>query len=195
VAHADRGRGGVLFEGRAFAAVSWNAKSGTAVAIDKGATMSGQSTLVLLDLLKEDHHPLAPLEQYIGGLSFSPSGSKVAYFADTNTLEIREIAHPEQTNRVPATYGTIAWATNESRVLVKTGVEREEGSLVWVSLAGPPQTTALGSAGQGPKSQLMGPAPGLFLGRLFKDFALSPDGHSLAVISLDKRTLQVYDFQ
>jgi dipeptidyl aminopeptidase/acylaminoacyl peptidase len=195
VAHIDRGRGGVLFEDRAFAAVAWNAKLGTAAAIDRGPGMFGQPTLVVLDLLKEEHRPLIVLDAYIGGLSISPSGSKFAYFTDTNTLEVRDIAHPEQPIRVPAEYGTVAWAPDESRLLLKTGIEREEGNLMWVSLSGPPKSTELTSADHAPGSNLMASTPALFAGQSFRDFALSPDGHSLAVILFDKRTLQVYDLK
>lgn len=195
VAHIDRGRGGILFEDRAFSAISWNAKLGTAAAIDHGASMSGQATLVILDLLKEEHHPLTTLDAYIGGLSFSPTGNKVGYFTDTNTLEVRDVAHPDQAIRVPAEYGTIFWAPDESRVLVKSGVEREEGDLMWVSLSGPPKTTELDPAEHKPRSNLMTFGPGLFAGQTFRDMALSPDGHSLAVILPDKRTLQVYDLK
>src|SRR5579864_2319791 len=83
-----------LFDRHSFAALAWNAKRGTAVAIEKNLTDASLTRLVELNLMSEDYRRLATLESYIGGLSLSPSASKVAFFRDINTLEIREMADP-----------------------------------------------------------------------------------------------------
>src|ERR1700733_6229993 len=99
-----------LFDRHSFAALSWNAKLGTAVAIEKNLSDASVTRLVELNLLSEDYRRLAALESYIGGLSFSPSGSKVALFRDINTLEIRDMADPTLVARVHVEYGAINWA-------------------------------------------------------------------------------------
>jgi hypothetical protein len=186
-AHPERARGGVLFEGRPFSAVSWNADLGLAAVIDLGATLAGQPKLVILDLLKEEHHPVISLEAYVGGLSLSPSGKLAAYFVSMDTLEVRDVAHPDQVSRVHAPYGTIGWGPGETRLMIKPGLEKEEGDLIWVPL---PAVSA--DSGAKPAE----PAIQHLLNSLtVRDFALAPDGHSVAVILHDTRNLQIFDLQ
>jgi hypothetical protein len=191
VAHTDRGRGGVLYEGRPFSAISWNAGKDSALAIDLGSNLNNPPQLVLLDLIKEDHKPLVTLENFHGGLSFSPSGNKAAYFTGNDTIEVREIAHPNLTARAHAPYGSIAWAQDESRVLIKEGLEREEGQLFWVAL---PAVSAA------PKPEIAPPvaappAQPELGGKQVRDFALSPDGHTLAVTLPGSHHLQIFDLK
>lgn len=186
-AHADRGRGGFLYEARPFSALSWNARKDSAIAIDLGPNVAGPPQLVLLDLLKEDHKPLVTLENFQGGLSFSPSGDKAAYFVANDALEIRDIAHPDMVERVHAPYGSIAWAADESRVLIKEGLEREDGQLLWVAL--PAASAAPDAAAAAPPGQ---PELG---GKQVREFALSPSGHALAVILPGSRHIQIFDLK
>jgi hypothetical protein len=182
-AHIDRGRGGVLYEARPFSAISWNAKKDSAVAIDLGSNLNGTPQLVLLNLLKEDHTPIIVLEDFHGGLSFSPSGDKAAYFTGNDILEVRDIAHPSIVARAHSPFGSIAWAPDESRLLVKEGLEREEGQLFWIILpaaSGAPDTPIAAAPTQ----------PELD-GKLVRDFAISPDGHTLAVILPGSRHVQL----
>jgi hypothetical protein len=186
-AHSDRGRGGVLYEARPFSAISWNAKKDSALAIDLGPNLQGPPQLVLLDLMKEEHKPLATLESFHGGLSFSPSGEKAAYFVGTDILEVREIAHPNLVARAHAPYGSIAWAGDESRVLIKEGLEREDGQLFWIALpavSGAPDATIAAAPTQ--------PELG---GKQVRDFAISPDGHILAVILPGSHHIQLFDLK
>jgi dipeptidyl aminopeptidase/acylaminoacyl peptidase len=178
-----------LFDRHSFAALSWNAKLGTAVAIEKNLSDASVTRLVELNLLSEDYRRLAALDSYIGGLSFSPSGTKVALFPDINTLEIRDMTDPTLVARVNVDYGAINWAPDEKSVLVKRGLERQEGDLVWVQLpmlAADPESR--------PAAPATPPAPNPILnGQKFRDFALAPDGHSVAVILLGKHNLQIFD--
>jgi len=178
-----------LFDRHSFAALAWNAKRGTAVAIEKNLSDASQTRLVELNLMSEDYRRLATLDSYIGGLSFSPSASKVAFFRDINTLEIREMADPALVTRVHVAYGVINWAPDEKGVLVKRGLERQEGDLVWVQLPAPAADPE-----SGPAEPVTPPAPTPILnGQTFRDFALAPDGHSVAVILLGKHALQIFD--
>jgi dipeptidyl aminopeptidase/acylaminoacyl peptidase len=178
-----------LFDRHSFAALAWNAKRGTAVAIEKNLTDASQTRLVELNLMSEDYRRLATLQGYVGGLSFSPSAAKVAFFRDINTLEIRDMADPALVARVHVAYGTINWAPDEKRVLVKRGLGRQEGDLVWVELPAPAADPE-----SGPADPVTPPAATPILnGQMFRDFALAPDGHSVAVILLAKHNIQIFD--
>jgi hypothetical protein len=186
-AHVDRGRGGVLYEARPFSVISWNANKDSALAIDLGSNLNGTPQLVLLNLLKEDHTPIIVLENFHGGLSFSPSSDKAAYFTGSDILEVREIAHPNLVARAHAPFGSIAWSPDESRLLIKEGLEREEGQLFWVTL---PATSAAPDA-----PAAAAPAQPELGGKLVRDFAISPDGHTLAVILPGSRHVQIFNLK
>ncbi len=186
-AHADRGLGGILYEARPFSAISWNAKIDSAIAIDLGPNLAGPPQLVLLNLAKEDHTPLIALDNFHGGLSFSPSGIKAAYFAGDDILEVREIVHPNLVARAHAPFGTIAWTPGESRLLVKQGLEREEGQLVWVTLPAASAAPDAAVSATPPQPELGG--------KQVRDFALSPDGRTLAVILPGSRHLQLFELK
>jgi dipeptidyl aminopeptidase/acylaminoacyl peptidase len=178
-----------LFDRHSFAALAWNAKRGTAVAIEKNLTDASATRLVELNLMSEDYRRLATLDSYVGGLSFSPSAAKVAYFRDINTLEIRDMTDPALVARVHVAYGTINWAPDEKSVLVKRGLDRQEGDLVWVQLP-----TPAADPESGPAETITPPTQTPILnGQTFRDFALAPDGHSVAVILLAKHNLQIFD--
>jgi dipeptidyl aminopeptidase/acylaminoacyl peptidase len=178
-----------LFDRHSFAALSWNAKLGTAVAIEKNLSDASITRLVELNLMSEDYRRLAALDSYIGGLSFSPSGTRVAFFRDIDTLEIRDMTDPTLVARVHVEYGAVNWAPDEKSVLVKRGLDRQEGDLVWVQLP-----TLAADSENGPAAPVSPQAPTPILnGQKFRDFALAPDGHSVAVILLGKHNLQIFD--
>jgi dipeptidyl aminopeptidase/acylaminoacyl peptidase len=178
-----------LFDRHSFAALSWNAKLGTAVAIEKNLSDASATHLVELNLMSEDYRRLATLDSYIGGLSFSPAGTKVAFFRDIDTLEVRDMANAALVARVHVDYGAINWAPDEKSILVKRGLERQEGDLVWVPL---PTFAADSESGAAAPETLSAPTP-ILNGQKFRDFALAPDGHSVAVILLGKHNLQIFD--
>lgn len=178
-----------LFDRHPFAALAWNSTLGAAVAIERNDTDSGETRLVALDLMKEDHRALATLDGYLGGLSISPSGKKAAYFSDIDTLEVRDITHPELTSRIHVAYGVIAWAPDESRLLIKRALERQDGDLVWVPLPAPAHAAPAESTSPANEPNLTV----LLNGQMIRDFALSRDGHSLAVILPGKHNLQMFD--
>jgi hypothetical protein len=187
-AHLGIGRGGVLYEGRPFSAVSWNAQNNSAIAIDLGANIAGPPQLVLLNLVREDHRPLVTLQDFHGGLSLSPAGDKAAYFISDDTLEVREIAHPNLVVRVHAPFGSIEWTPEESRLLIKQGLEHEDGQLFWVTL--PAATTEEADA------PIAAPPPQpAFGGVKARAFALTPDGHTVAVILPGSRHVQLFELK
>jgi len=173
------GRGGDAFDRHTFTAVAWDAPHNAAVAIERDSKLSMPPLLVWLDLVAKQRRVLATLDAFLGQLSVSPSGKRVAYFRDQDTLEIREIANPEKIASVQMAYGEYLWSADESRILLKRGSpavdapSRRSGGLVWVNLSDGKTEPALA-------------------GLTFRDFGLSPDGRFLGVIEPGKRNLLVY---
>jgi dipeptidyl aminopeptidase/acylaminoacyl peptidase len=180
---------GPVFEGRTFLDSVPVPGSNVALAVERDRNLSGPPRLQRLELLAQDDHELATLEGYDGGLSLSPSGTKIAYYLDREVLEIRDLTNPTRTARVRAGYGVFRWAPDESRFLLKRSVEKKSGDLVWIDL--PPLTAR--SAGDKEPPLVAQPTPiPLFHGLTFREFAISPDGRSLAVIAPGRRNLAVY---
>ena len=167
------GRGGPMFGEHAFAGVAWDARRNRAIALERDRALAGPSVLVELDLLKESRKEIATLAGFAGELSISPSGSKVAYFRDGDTLEIRELEHPEKAVGVTAAYGHYEWSKEERKVLLKRGPAKKSGDLVWLSI---------------PDGQVTPILHDLF----FHDFEISPDGNFLGITQPGKRALMVY---
>src|ERR1019366_6713807 len=164
--------------------------AGIAVERDEYAAippLPGPARLVALDLARGTSLPLASLEGYAGGLSISPSGKKVAYWIDNEQLEVRDIDAPNRMARVRVAVGTLAWSGDETRALVKRGPALRAGGLAWVAL--PP--LAVVAAGAAPATA--DAAPQSVLHDLeFRQFDISPDGRSLAVVEPGRRNLLVY---
>ncbi|MCL5288489.1 MAG: hypothetical protein M1453_10910, partial [Acidobacteria bacterium] len=193
------------FEGRTFSSVAWDvhsARGSAAVAVERNQNLSGPIRLVWLDLDKKVRRELAQLSAYAGQLSVSPSGKLVAYFRDQETLEVREVAHPDRVARLRVGYGTFAWAGDEQRLLIKRGTfessargyGRRSGSLAWLAIpplaAAPPAAAAARTL---PEKEL--PAAELqpaLSGLLFQLFAISPDGRFLGVTAPGSRPLQIF---
>jgi hypothetical protein len=172
----EAGRGGTLFDGQAFSAVAWDPREETAVAIERSENLSGPIRLDLLDLKKGEVRELAELDGYLGHLTISPSGTKLAYFSDGDTLEIRELAAPGHVTRIHVGYGKFQWTPDERRLLLKRGPEEHSGQLFWVSLPDGKLTPALA-------------------GLIYSNFAISPDGHWLAVTEPGKHMLKVFPME
>jgi hypothetical protein len=172
----DAGRGGTFFDGQAFSAVAWDPRHETAVAIERNENLTGPIRLDLLDLKKDTVRELALLDGFLGRLSVSPSGTKVAYFSDGETLEIRKIARPDKVTRIHIAYGKYQWTPDERRLLLKRGPVDHSGQLFWVSLPDGKFTPALA-------------------GLIYSDFAISPDGRWLAVTEPAKRVLKVFPME
>ena len=180
---------GPVFEGRTFLDFVPVPGSNVALAVERDRNLSGPPRLQRLELLAQDDHELATLDGYDGGLSLSPSGTKIAYYIDREILEIRDLTNPTRTARVRAGYGVFRWAPDETRFLLKRSVEKKSGDLVWIDL--PPLTARSAADKEPPPVAQPTPIP-LFHGLTFREFAISPDGRSLAVIAPGRRNLAVY---
>jgi hypothetical protein len=188
--YVNRGGGppGPVFEGRTFLDFVPVHGSNVAFAVERDRNLSGPPRLQRLELLAQDDHEVATLDGYGGGLSLSPSGSKIAYYIDREVLEIRDLANPTRTARVRAGFGVFRWAPDETRILLKRSVEKKSGDLVWIDL---PPLIARSANDKDPAVTQPTPIP-LFRGLTFREFAISPDGRFLAVIAPGRRNLAVY---
>jgi hypothetical protein len=179
------GPGRAIFSGHGFVAVSWNSAKSSGVAIERSP--AGIPTLLALDLGKESSRDLTTLDRYAGGLSISPSGDKVAYWVSNEQLEVRDVASPNRVTRIRVVLGTLGWAGDEKRVLVKQGAPGKSGSLVWISL---PQLETV-AAGTTPETHDVA-LQSVLHDLEFRQFDISPDGKSLAVVEPGRRNLLVY---
>jgi len=185
-ANVKTGPAGPVFEGRTFIASVPLPHSNSAVAIERDRNMSGPPRLQRLELLAQDDKELATLDGYETGLSVSPSGKLAGYYIDKEVLEIRDLENPNRVARVRIGLGAIQWARDESWLLIKRSPERRSGDLVWIPL---PPLAAMHSD-EIPVAQ---PEPIPVLHSLtFRDFAISPDGRTLAVVPPGKRNLLLF---
>jgi hypothetical protein len=177
-----------FYEGRTFLDVAWIHAMKFAIAIEQDHSRTGPPRLQRLELSSEDgDQELATLDHYQGGLSVSPSGKKVAYFIDKEILEVRDLASPNHVARARVGLGVLQWFPGESRILLKRSLERKSGDLVWMDL--PP----LAAPSPGHDLAVSEPqAISILHGLSFRDFAISPDGRSLAVVAPGKRNLLVF---
>jgi|tagenome__1003787_1003787.scaffolds.fasta_scaffold20988500_4 hypothetical protein len=180
---------GPVFEGRTFLDAVQVPRTNTAIAVERDRNMSGPPRLQRLELLGQDDHELATLEEYAGGLSLSPSGSKIAYYIDKEVLEIRDLSDLNKVARVRIGLGVFHWVPDETHILLKRSVEKKSGDLVWIDL--PPLVAHPANASAAIPVAQPTPEP-LFRGNTIRDFAITPDGRSLAVIPPGRRNLSVY---
>jgi hypothetical protein len=188
-ANVRTGPAGPAFEGRTFIASEPIPHSNSAIAIERDKNLSGPPRLQRLELLAQDDHELATLDGYETGLSVSPSGKRVAYFIDKEVLEVRDIDNPNRLVRVRIGLGAVQWSGDESYLMIKRSPERKSGELVWIPLP------ALGNFKNAHSEQIpvVQPDPIQILhGLTFRDFAISPDGHTLAVVPPGNRNLLLF---
>jgi dipeptidyl aminopeptidase/acylaminoacyl peptidase len=174
-------------DGRTFRGVSPLPGTVSIVAVEQDRSMNGPNRLQRLDLFTDNDKELATLDGYEGGLSVSPSGKKVAYFIDKEILEIRDLTSPNRVARLRIGLGVFRWSPDESHILLKRSLEKKSGDLGWIDL---PPLAPVPASHEIPISQ---PTPiSILHGLSFRDFAISPDGHSLAVVITGKRNLLVF---
>lgn len=181
------GRGRAVFENSTFGAVAWDPRRNAAVAVERDPAMRAKPRLVYLDILKQTRRELLELEAYLGGLSISPSGARVAYFRDYDTMEIRDVAEPKNLVRVKVAYGEYAWAPEEDSILMKRALERKKGDFYWIKVPAFAELPGATAVDPGARSVLNG------LG--FRDFSLAHDGRRIAVIEPGRRNLLVYPLE
>jgi hypothetical protein len=181
------GPAGAAFEGRTFLDAEEITKTNVAIGVEQDRAQTGPPRLQRLDLLAQDDKELATLQDFTGGLSISPSGKRAAYYIDKEVLEIRDLSAIHRVARVRVGLGVLHWAPDERRILLKRSVEKKTGDLAWIDL---PELVETEEGKEIPVAQ---PAPQPILrGIGFREFAISPDGKSLGVISTGKHNLLVF---
>lgn len=175
------------YEGRTFRDVAWLPGMNFAVAVEQDHSMSGPPRLQYLDVLNDSDKELATLDGYEGGLIVSPDRTKAAYFIDREVLEIRSLTHPDQLARLRVGLGIPRWTPDGSRIFLKRALEKKSGDIVWFPV---PPLVPVDAKKEVPVSQ---PTPiSVLHGLTFREYSLSPDGNSLAVVVPGKRNLLVF---
>lgn len=174
--HPKEGKGGAIFEGHLFTAVAWDAAHSSAVAIERTENFDEPIKLVRLDLIHQTDTVLTTLPAYLGRLTLSPAGDRVAYYIDGNTIEVRALDDPQKAVSVNCAYGTLAWGNYEDRILLKRGPENRNGDLVWLSIPAGNVTPILHDL-------------------IYKDFAISPQAHAIVVTQPGDNHLSVFPLQ
>lgn len=178
-----------VFEGRTFVEAVRIPGSNAAIAVERDRNMDGPPRLQRLDLLSQDDKELATLDGFAGGLSISPTGTKVAYFLDREVLEIRDLEDPRRMARARVGLGVLEWTADETRIYLKRTVEKKSADLVSVAV---PVLLAYAKNQTVPVAE---PEPRQLLhGLAVREYGLSPDGRFLAVVLPGKRNLQVFGF-
>ncbi|MFZ0739350.1 MAG: hypothetical protein WA755_17945 [Candidatus Acidiferrales bacterium] len=162
-----------LFGDHQYLGVAWDAAHNAAIAVERGKGYNDSAELVSLDLLKETRTELAKLDKFQGQLTLSPSGKNVAYFADGDNIEVRDLASPAKAIRVSASFGRFEWAPDERHILLKRGPDTRTGTIQWVDIFTGEFSPALHDLS-------------------FHDFHISPDGRWITVEQPGKRVIMIY---
>jgi dipeptidyl aminopeptidase/acylaminoacyl peptidase len=180
---------GFVFEGRTFVDSAQIPHSNVAIAVERDRSQTGPPRIQRLDLLSQDDRELATLDEYQGGMSVSPSGKKIAYYTDKEVLEVRDLSDMTRAARMRVGLGVFRWSPDETRILLKRAIEKKSGDLVWIDI---PPLTAQASSTKDTDSVAQPSTTSIFHALTFRDFAISPDGHSIGVIAIGKRNLSVF---
>ena len=169
----SEGKAVTLFAGHTFDGITWDAKHNQAFAIGGNLSISGRDVLVQLDLLSEGVRELTRIPAFQGKLTIAPSGNRIGYFVDADTIEVRELAHPTQPLKTRAGFGRFEFGLDENRVLLKHGPDDRSGSLVWVGLTD-------------------GTFRPILHDLLVSAFQIAPDGQTIVIAEPGKHILKVY---
>jgi hypothetical protein len=167
------GKSTALFEGHAFDSVTWDAKRNQAFAVGRGLSVFGRSALLQLDLVNETLREIARVEDIRGKLAVSPSGKRIGYFENGDTIAVVDLANPQKVIRVRAGIGLFQFGRDEQHVLLKRGEGDKSGDLVWVGI-------------------LDGTFRPILHDLLVHAFEIAPDGESIAITDPGKRILKWY---
>ena len=167
------GKAVTLFDGHTFDGIAWDAQHNQAFAIGRNLRISGRDVLVQLDLLHETVRELARIPRFQGKLTIRPSGNRIGYFVDGDTIEVREMSNPNKPIRTRAGFGRFQFGRDENRVLLKRGPDDRSGNLVWVGLTD-------------------GTFRPILHDLLVNAFQIAPDGESIVIAEPGKHILKVY---
>lgn len=185
----NSGTAGKAFEGRTFLGAARISGSNAAIGVEQDRNQDGPPRLQRLELLSQDDKEVAELSSYAGGISVSPSGTKVAYFIDHEVLEIRDLTAVVRIARLRVGEGVLQWTPDESEIFLKRTVEKKSAELIKFRV--PPLRA------YPPKTEIPVIEPDLDVllhGLAVREYGISTDGRFLAIVLPGKRNLQVFAF-
>jgi hypothetical protein len=162
-----------LFEGITFRALVWDTPRNHAFAIMESLKTLGVPKMVQLDLKNQTIRELFNVDAFAGYLSVSPSGNKIAYFRDGDTLEVHDLTSKQKPATVRVAIGEFGWSKDELSVLLKRGDPQQSSDLLWVGL-------------------YSGQFDPFFHSLNFHSFQVAPDGNTVAVTQPGRRALSLY---
>jgi len=187
--NVSTGPAGKAFEGRTFLGVARISGSNSAIAVERNRNLDGPARLQRLDLLSQETSEIATLDSFAGGLSLSPTGTKIAYYLDKEVLEVRDLTAPNKVARLRIGLGVLQWSADESRIYLKRTIEKKSADLAEFSI---PPLVAYAPRQSVPIAE---PTPRILLhGITVREFGLSQDGRFLAIVLPGRRDLQVFPF-
>jgi hypothetical protein len=187
--NVSTGPSGKAFEGRTFLDVARISGSNSAIAVERNRNLDGPARIQRLDLLSQEASEIATLDSFGGGLSLSPTGTKIAYYLDKEVLEVRDLTAPSKVARLRVGLGVIQWSADESRIYLKRTIEKKSADLAEFSI---PPLVAYPARQSVPVEE---PTPRILLhGITIREFGLSRDGRFLAIVLPGRRNLQVFPF-
>jgi hypothetical protein len=187
--NVSTGPAGKAFEGRTFLDVARISGSNSAIAVERNRNLDGPARIQRLDLLSQEASEIATLDSFGGGLSLSPTGTKIAYYLDKEVLEVRDLTAPSKVARLRVGLGVIQWSADESRIYLKRTIEKKSADLAEFSI---PPLVAYPARQSVPVEE---PTPRILLhGITIREFGLSRDGRFLAIVLPGRRNLQVFPF-
>lgn len=188
--NVSSGPAGKAFEGRTFLDAARISGSNSAMAVERDRNMDGPPRIQKLELLSQETQEVATLDEFAGGLSLSPSGTKAAYYLDKEVLEIRDLTTPNKLARMRVGLGVLQWSEDETRILLKRTVEKKSADLVWVAV---PELKAYANRAEIPIDE---PTPNFLLhGLTIREYGISPDGKFLGVVLPGKRNLEIFSMR
>lgn len=183
------GPAGKAFEGRTFLDVARISGSNSAIAVERNRNLDGPARIQRLDLLSQETSEIATLDSFAGGLSLSPTGTKIAYYLDKEVLEVRDLTATNNVARLRVGLGVIQWSADESHIYLKRTIEKKSADLAEFSI---PPFSAYAARQSVPIAE---PTPRILLhGITVREFGLSRDGRFLAIVLPGRRNLQVFPF-
>ena len=181
------GPAGKAFEGRTFLDAARISGSNSAMAVERDRNMDGPPRIQKLELLSQETQEVATLDEFAGGLSLSPSGTKAAYYLDKEVLEIRDLTAPNKLARLRVGLGVLQWSEDETKIFLKRTVEKKSADLVTVAV---PELKAYANRAEIPVDE---PTPNFLLhGLTIREYGISADGRFLGVVLPGKRNLEIY---
>lgn len=167
------GKTTALFPNHHFRAVVWDTKRDHAFGIEESLTRLGLPKLERLDISTQGIAELFPVEEFAGYLSVSPSGNKIGFFRDGDTLEVHDLTSKQKPVQVRVAIGEFQWSKDELSVLLKRGDPQQSSDLLWVGL-------------------YSGQFDPFFHSLEYHQFQIAPDGQTIAVTQPGRRALSLF---